>query len=447
MTDDLHSMKLRVRINKQTRRVELLGEDPSLLELMDRVRDAVLPSAGLSGDTQFSLSLNGAELLCDTRQTLSSCGVVSGDLVCVILPESVAAASSTASSRVSSSTENQSMRETTTSSQPASGPPPLTVSQDNSSISASSSSVPIWEPMLCSEAQEGEAPLSLELVYHAARPTSPSDALVVAGHLLMLETGFSAQGCESKPGEMPAGWRSVGGVYKLQYCHPLCEGSVTMVVITCMGPLLVMNATLKVNESINTVGKLSVKPASYVTEAWPGESAAAAFKDLSKLSRLFKDQLAYPLIAAAREAMSLPMAFGLAVLPLELLLRVLRLLDVRSVVRLSAVCKHFHACTADSSLWRHLFHRDFSDPEPRPRDTDWRELYKRFHREFSDRRRVPWLSSLPHFPQHPIFIPQPLPSFPVPPGIIGGEYDQRPHFPLLPRRLYDPIGPPPGHHR
>ena len=32
-----------------------------------------------------------------------------------------------------------------------------------------------------------------------------------------------------------------------------------------------------------------------------GESAAAAFKDLNKLSRSFKDQLAYPLIAAARE--------------------------------------------------------------------------------------------------------------------------------------------------
>lgn len=32
-----------------------------------------------------------------------------------------------------------------------------------------------------------------------------------------------------------------------------------------------------------------------------GGSAAAAFKDLSKLSRLFKDQLAYPLIATARE--------------------------------------------------------------------------------------------------------------------------------------------------
>lgn len=134
-----------------------------------------------------------------------------------------------------------------------------------------------------------------------------------------------------------------------------------------------------------------------------------AFRDLRKLSRLFKDQLAYPLIAAAREgkrpshhtsprlgflfsaavsagsvrrdrqevtaasrlrlkllvvcpraAMSLPVAFGLAVLPPELLLRIIRLLDVGSVVRLSAVCRHFNVATADSTLWRHLYRRDFT---------------------------------------------------------------------------------------
>lgn len=37
------------------------------------------------------MSLNGSELLSDAGQTLSSCGIVSGDLISVILPESVAA--------------------------------------------------------------------------------------------------------------------------------------------------------------------------------------------------------------------------------------------------------------------------------------------------------------------------------------------------------------------
>lgn len=45
-----------------------------------------------SSDAEFSLSLNGSEPLSDSGQTLSSCGIVSGDLICVMLPESLSAA-------------------------------------------------------------------------------------------------------------------------------------------------------------------------------------------------------------------------------------------------------------------------------------------------------------------------------------------------------------------
>lgn len=47
-----------------------------------------------------------------------------------------------------------------------------------------------WEPMLCSEAEGGQVPLSLELLYHSAQTTSPSEAIVVVVNLLMIETGF-----------------------------------------------------------------------------------------------------------------------------------------------------------------------------------------------------------------------------------------------------------------
>ena len=48
-------------------------------------------------------------------------------------------------------------------------------------------------------------------------------------------------GCELNTSEMPAGWRSAGGVYKLQYTHPLCDRSLVTVVTVCMGPVLVIN--------------------------------------------------------------------------------------------------------------------------------------------------------------------------------------------------------------
>uniref|UniRef100_A0A3B5MDD8 F-box domain-containing protein n=1 Tax=Xiphophorus couchianus TaxID=32473 RepID=A0A3B5MDD8_9TELE len=358
-------MKLRVRINRQTSRVDLPGEEPTLQELSDFIKQTLLSDHELSADTEFSLSLNGSELLSESGQTLSSCGIVSGDLICVLLPQPAPAAMAT-SERTTSSTETNSQEVTngTTSQDSSSSPHPLQACK----MQSCSAAPPVWEPMLCSEAEAGEAPLSLELLYHTAQTSSPNDAILVAAHLLMLETGFSSQGSELKPGEMPAGWRSVGGVYRLQYTHPLCENSLVSVVAVGMGPLLVLNAVLKkisaVSDQLSLLDLLCF---------YSGENAAAAFKNLKKLSRIFKDQLAYPLIAAAREAMALPVAFGLQALPPELLLRVLRLLDVRSLVRLSAASCHFNAATSDSTLWKHLYLRDFSNTEL-PRETDWKQV-------------------------------------------------------------------------
>lgn len=66
--------------------------------------------------------------------------------------------------------------------------------------------------------------------------------------------------------------------------------------------------------------------------------------------------------------MSLPVLFGLAALPPELLLRVLRLLDVPSLLRLSSVCSHLRLVAADSTLWRHLYRRDFPGETGRQMD-------------------------------------------------------------------------------
>lgn len=444
-------MKLRVRLHKQTSCLELPGEDPTLSELSDHIRQTVLPSRGLSSNTEFSLSLNGQESIPDNGQTLSSCSIVSGDLICVILLEPVDAVNSSLSASTektskgaASQIQTQHITAMSYNEPSCSNSAVYSDESQHCEVSESEQTVTHWEPMLCSEAEDGQAPLSLELLYHGAHCTSPSDAIIVAGHLLMLETGFTHEEYEPNSVNLPAGWRGASGVYKLKYTHVLCENSIATLAAFCTGPTLVINATFKVNEMANAVGKLCLNPSTYVTNEWPGDQAAVAFKDLKKLSRIFKDQLAYPLIAAARQAMDLPVAFGLPALPLELLLRVFRLLDVRSLTRLSSVSKHFHNTTSDSTLWKHLFLRDFRDPDSRnrPKDTDWRELYKRHYKDHNERQQLRL--------RNPLLYPRPqdiygnVPNFdPIVPGIIGGVYDQRPALPrvLLPRPRYDPIGP------
>lgn len=58
------------------------------------------------------------------------------------------------------------------------------------------------EPMLCSEATDGQVPHSLQTLYHAAECTSANDALIVLIHLIMMETGYIPQ--VSKKSERPA---------------------------------------------------------------------------------------------------------------------------------------------------------------------------------------------------------------------------------------------------
>lgn len=200
-------MKLRVRIRRQTSRVELAGREPSVAELMGHIRETLLTSHGLSADADFSLSLNGSELLSDSGQTLSSCGIVSGDLICVVLPEPADASTTDAPARraddrreddhrpAAATTAGQVSCEPGDSDGGGGGGSPAAPTQSEAADPAGLGEPRLsgWEPMLCSEAEEGHAPLALELLYHSAQVTSPSDAVMVAAHRMMLETGFVPQ--------------------------------------------------------------------------------------------------------------------------------------------------------------------------------------------------------------------------------------------------------------
>ncbi|XP_004418132.1 PREDICTED: F-box only protein 7 isoform X1 [Ceratotherium simum simum] len=491
-------MKLRVRLQKRTWPLEMPEAEPTLGQLRAHLSQALLPASGYSSDTRFAITLNNKDALTGDEETLASYGIVSGDLICLILEDAIPAPnlpSSTDSEHSSLQNNDQ---------------PPLAVSSSQSSVQdeqlsdsfqGQAAQSDVWnddstsgpsqhfeaesiqdvvdmeegtgfypvEPMLCSESVDGQVPHSLETLYQSADCSDPNDALIVAVHLLMLESGYIPQGTEAKAVSMPENWK-LGGVYKLRYTHPLCEGGSAALTCVPLGTLIVINATLKINNEIRSVKRLQLLPASFIRKEELGENVAKIYKDLQKLSRLFKDQLVYPLLAFTRQALNLPDVFGLIVLPLELKLRIFRLLDVRSVLSLSAVCHDLFIASNDPLLWRCLYLRDFRDSTVRARDTDWKELYKKRHKQRREAQRARHVMFLPSSP-HPIpFYPNPLhprpfpPSSLLPPGIIGGEYDQRLTLPyvgdpinsLIPgpgetpsqfpplRPRFDPIGPLPG---
>uniref|UniRef100_A0A8D1ML59 F-box only protein 7 n=1 Tax=Sus scrofa TaxID=9823 RepID=A0A8D1ML59_PIG len=460
------------------------------------------PRSPPGSDARFAITLNNKDALTGDEETLASYGIVSGDLICLILEDAIPAPnlpSSTDSEhsslqnndqpslaasfspsgiqdeQLSDSFQGQAAQSDVWNDDSMSGPSQNSEAEPDQDVVDMEEGTGFYpsEPMLCSESVEGQVPHSLETLYQSADCSSPSDALIVSIHLLMLESGYMPQGTEARAVSMPENWRS-GGVYKLQYTHPLCEGGSAALTCVPLGNLIVINATLKLNNEIRSVKRLQLLPESFIckeeSENVLGENVAKIYKDLQKLSRLFKDQLVYPLLAFTRQALNLPDVFGLVVLPLELKLRIFRLLDVRSVLSLSAVCRDLYIASNDQLLWRCLYLRDFRDGTVRGRDTDWKELYKKRHKQRKEAQRGRHVMFLPSSP-HPIpFYPNPLhprpfpPSSLLPPGIIGGEYDERITLPyvgdpinsLIPgpgetpsqfpplRPRFDPIGPLPG---
>ncbi|NXF02637.1 FBX7 protein, partial [Smithornis capensis] len=462
-------MKLRVRLQKRTAALELRGAEPTLGELRAQLRGALLPAWGYSSDTKFSITLNRKDALTEDQKTLASYGIVSGDLICLLLEEADGQPnlppppSSPPPPPLQNGREPSTLIPNSQTTSPKEGQneqseqgAPVEVQKGDeragSSLEFPSGLVPEdvdleegtgsypLEPMLCSEAADGEIPHSLEMLYLSAECTSATDALIVLVHLLMMETGYVPQGTEAKAVSMPEKWRG-NGIYKLQYTHPLCEEGSAGLTCVPLGDLVAINATLKINEEIKSVKRIQLLPASFVCFQDP-EKVAGVYKDLQKLSRLFKDQLVYSLLAAARQALNLPDVFGLVVLPLELKLRIFRLLDVRSLISLSAVCRDLYTASNDQLLWRFMYLRDFRDPIARPRDTDWKELYKKKLKQKKEAlrwRHMMFLPPIPHpIPFHPNpfypnpFPPNPFPSNPIyPPTIIGGEYDERPTLPYV----------------
>ncbi|XP_036108265.1 F-box only protein 7 isoform X1 [Molossus molossus] len=492
-------MKLRVRLQKRTWPLEMPEEEPTLGQLRAHLSQALLPTWGYSSDTRFAITLNNKDALTGDEETLASYGIVSGDLICLILEDAIPAPnlpSSTDSEH--SSLQNNDQPSLATPSRQSS----IQDEQRSDSFQGEAAQSDVWndesmagpsqnveaesiedvvemeegtgfypsEPMLCSESVEGQVPHSLETLYQSADCSSSSDALIVSVHLLMLESGYIPQGTEAKTLSMPENWKS-GGVYKLQYTHPLCEGGSAALTCVPLGNQVVINATLKINSEIRSVKRLQLLPESFICKEELGENVAKIYKDLQKLSRLFKDQLVYPLLAFTRQALNLPDVFGLVVLPLELKLRIFRLLDIRSVLSLSAVCRDLFIASNDQLLWRCLYLRDFRDGTVRVRDTDWKELYRKKHKQRKEAQRIRhMIFHPPPSPHPPPFYPSPLhprpfpPSSLLPPGIIGGEYDERLTLPyvadpinsLIPgpgaapsqfpplRPRFDPIGPFPG---
>merc|ERR1712083_1078355 len=91
-----------------------------------------------------------------------------------------------------------------------------------------------------------------------------------------------------------------------------------------------------------------------------------------------------PLLNSVRSHLGLPTS-GLEGMPPEISLKILKKMDLKTLVRISAVCKQFNAMSKEKSIWKQIFIRDFGSRSIKIKEfqnqlnndnEDWFSLYK-----------------------------------------------------------------------
>ncbi|XP_072174133.1 F-box only protein 7-like [Diadema setosum] len=522
-------MKLRVRLGKRTEKVDL--QDGSVAgQTLGDLSACVCRLFGLELG-QFALSLNGRDpIKGDPEELLTSFDIVSGDLVKVLVPESYVApghlqqngcSSSSSSSRPGSTAAASSRPDTTINGsirapwederqaeeRQVPGPNDHHVSDSpggsNSAENAQEAEgevemdeeeralrerlaqldeaaqegEKISEPMLCRDAEDGKIPLRLKQLCAMAQPENKSDALCIALHVLMLETGFfvSEAAADDKSGlsstdqssqeeehcavssSLPADWKK-GSSYTLRYQHLECRDLSCVLVCIVMGTKLVVQGVLKKD----ILGRIQLTPQAFVSSISDGD---ATYTGLPHLSRIFKDAVTYRLLAGMRTELGLPALNGLMAMLPEMQLKILSYLNVASLITMTTVCKHFHTLANDMTLWRQLVLRDFGG-KAMDRQSNWKNAYREKYRLKKLREQLRSRIQSSFYPpgRRPFafvpYYPSPVPGV-YPPGFRGGDYDLDPFNsraalpgfpapgslpmpgPLVPGPRHDPIFPNP----
>jgi len=292
---------------------------------------------------------------------------------------------------------------------------------------------------------EDDAPWFQELIKTSVEEIKTElDLLVLGLHGFMLELGF--QNKDGLVKTVTPVMRSPAG-YSIKYQF---RGVNVELTIFKLGPLVKLHGQQP--DSRQSYSSWINKTEDFV-EKIPDGAGPGKFKlvNVRALSRIFKNDLGFPLLQTARVQAGLQ-AGGLFSLPDEVLLNIFYKLDANSANKLGRTCKDFQRLSLDQALWKYFLKRDFKNTGA---SRDYRELYMSLYaaRKESQRFHVNPLGPHPRHPINPFPDPfEPEGQFPdpfqPPPGIIGGDYDLFPAGlgplrggPRMPSARFDPPGP------
>ncbi|CAK8688564.1 unnamed protein product [Clavelina lepadiformis] len=456
-------MKLRIRHKSKTKVLTLdNGLDCTVGDVRRRIQD-ILSDLSVAVDAKFELSLNGQTSLGSDSVKLIEVGVVSGDLVKLIMTEegNVASQYAEVSEAMMSEvnlTSTQSMMSVIEEQPSTSQPEPENTETERSENEQVVPDPPCDDnsgPMFLRDyINEKTLPIFLQDLYDLPAVQNEFHAICVAFHTLMLESGFVLQNATQQSSDISTALMSF--VVSLDYNHPAAETLQFSTTYNPLGPFVLINGLvrpcLNMEEQVLT---LQVKSAEFVkkfnADTKPADSSTI-YRNMSKLSHIFKEGIAYKALNNMREELKLPPLHGLLSLFPELLLRVFSSLDAKSLCAVAQTCSQLYNIAGEDILWKKLYIQDFAS-RPNSVSDSWKDTYRvryleknkeeRERRQFLQRERE---FEVVYPPLHNPYPDLPVPFPGQPTGMIGGDYDLDPAFPYGPfggrgRGQPNPLGP------
>ncbi|XP_068234867.1 F-box only protein 7-like [Palaemon carinicauda] len=433
-------MRLKVKYSN-TQKFIVNVEPCTLGNLKIKIRQSVEDSYGITVREPLTLSLNGSDpLFGNEDDSLSSLGIVPGDMLIIIPPSEKQVDTATASCSLTDTDKKEIVSSPGTSTSSSSSKN----AKDESEPATKKSSTQIYEEnkgtvKILLEVKDGYPSSSLEKLFNECSPSSASQAVNLLVHLTMLECGF----CLVDDFQAPPGWKEM--VATFHYCHQsFSEFKVTLALVT-MGDIKQVLASFPQQE--NTI-MTQLKVNDYVKKSSKSVISAVDLIKVAHLSRTLRDCILHPLQIAAHESLGIPAPWHLAGMPHELLLIVASFLGPRSILNMGQACKRLQSVMEDNELWHKLYKRDFKNLYDSMIDlqhVDWKVKYKsaierrkewsRLHDEGCE-FVIPGVMP-PRPPFGPPYPSGPYPELPRPRG--PNPYPPQPH--PTPNPYYDPDGP------
>jgi len=421
-------MKFRIKTKNLVKPILVQFETPtvSVLQLKTKVAEIFQLDDSKSTDS-LQLSFNGTDAInAEEGDSLVALGFVSGDAIYIL------GTSPLEQQLPSNQSENlpKLMSEPTQQSSPNQSAnlselvPEPTVDQRDHQLSVTDRFIP---PARLSETPDYTVPQSFSALSSANPNEFHSTFEEFCGflHLLTVETGFmpsiSDRTTQLSYCNLPDSWNVQHETLKLNYLSPYPPFSQCTLVVTAIGQIVLVYGIVSSQKSLT----LKLKLSDFISNG--------SYRNLKKLSLLFKNEISYPLLVTIQREINGPCPYNLSNLPPEISYQILVLLDVRSLCRLSQVSRLFQELTSQPFIWKKRVVRDFGSDTGRaiPND-DWKGLYKaEFKMKQKHKRAASVLrQQLPTFPTGPVFPTTPFgrfePDRPFPPefpGIIGGDND------------------------